>query len=158
MENITPFPLSLEFAKQIYGTASEPVRAELFKYFGVMLMTTCAMDKWKSFLKENNLDIALPYPEPTDADELWDNSCVMLRHIIKVKRKDWVPAFTPGEKRWIPIFYMGVAGFGFTYTTYDHTGTNTNTIVGSRLSLPTSKLAEEVGRKYLSIYEIYHTK
>lgn len=156
MENTNTFPLSVELARQLYDTAPEPVRQELLKYFGTSLMANAAMDAWENFLKENNLDIALPYPEPKDADELWDNSCVMLRHMIKVKRKGWTPTFKSGERRWVPVFDTGVAGFGFSYSHYDNSDTGTD--VGSRLCLPTSELAEEVGREYLPVYEIYHTR
>lgn len=110
---------------------------------------------WEKFCKDNKLKVVLPHLNPKDSDEEWDNSCVMLRHIFKIKRGKWKPDFTNGSQaKWFPRFTVSSSGLAFevsySYFWYSYS------FVGSRLCLPTEKMSDEVAREFLPIFEKFH--
>lgn len=113
------------------------------------------MKLWEKFCKDNKLKVILPHLSPKDSDEEWDNSCVMLRHIFKIKRGKWKPDFTNGnQEKWFPRFTVGSSGLAFEDSTSDSWSTDAS--VGSRLCLPTCKMSDDVAGEFLPIFEKFH--
>lgn len=112
------------------------------------------MNVWNKFCKDNKLKVVLPHANPKDSDEEWDNSCVMLRNIFKIKRGKWKPDWNDSSQyKWFPYFSCS-SGFGFeySYSIFEYS----TSYVGSRLCLPTEKLSNSVAKEFLPIFEKFH--
>lgn len=157
---------------QAYNNANEEEKSVLKNLFdeGIFIKHFASkpvwIQLWDKFCFENNLNIRLPHNQPTSAKEEWDNSCVMLRHIVEIKihqwsqvqklKTDWVPNWNDGnERKFYPRFNMNTLGglFGFSYSDYGLW--NANSVPGSRLCYPTAELCEETVKEFLPIYEKY---
>lgn len=142
---------------ETYRKADAEGKKLLEKVFGKEKFKSSSdwMKLWEKFCKDNKLKVALPHLNPKDSDEEWDNSCVMLRHIFKIKRGKWNPDFTDSNQyKWFPRFTVGSSGLAFVHSTSDDWYSGTD--VGSRLCLPTEKMSDEVAREFLPIFEKFH--
>lgn len=141
---------------EVYRNASKSERKVLEKVFGKekFIQPSDWMNLWNKFCKDNKLKVVLPHLNPKDADEEWDNSCVMLRNIFKIRRGNWKPDFTNGnQEKWFPYFCCS-SGFGFVFSvTYF---VSSFTTVGSRLCLPSRKMSDDVAKEFLPIFEKFH--
>lgn len=112
------------------------------------------MEIWNKFCKDNKLKVSLPHSNPKDADEEWDNSCVMLRYIFKIRRGNWKPDFTDNNQyKWFPRFKCS-SGLVFEYSSSDVWYAFTT--VGSRLCLPTEKMSDSIAKEFFPIFEKFH--
>lgn len=142
---------------ELHSHSTEKGKAILEKKYGNGFFSPSSnwIKLWEKFCKENKLKVTLPHANPANPDEEWDNSCVMLRHIFKIRRKDWKPDFRNGNQaKWFPVFKMLDSGFGFahSFTVSWHSYSS----VGSRLCLPTEKMSDDVAKEFLPIFEKFH--
>ena len=106
---------------------------------------------WDKFCNENKLSVKLPHAKPADLDEESENACRMLKEIIKVKNKGWVPDWNKSNQyKYYPWFYM-TAGSGFSLYAVDYG--STGTVVGARLVFQSEELAKATAIEFLPIYK-----
>lgn len=144
--------LTEETAIQLYNEGNDSTKQSLIKQFGEEIFTRSSdwIELWDKFCKENKLSVTLPHDNPVTSDQEWDNACVMLRYIISIRRKGWVPDWNDRTQyKYYPWFNM--SGSGFSYRDYEDD--RSCSILGSRLCFPTSKLAEATAKEFLPIYE-----
>jgi len=114
---------------ETYRSAKPAEKKVLEKIFGKEKFTLPSSDwmvLWNKFCKENKLKVTLPHLNPKDSDEEWDNSCVMLRNIFKIRRGNWKPDWkNSSQYKWFPVFSCA-SGFEFDYSNTNNWNTNTN--------------------------------
>lgn len=151
------FEANREDVLETYNSADNQTKKAMEKLFGKEKFTSSSdwIKLWDKFCADNNLTVGLPHATPKTTDEEWDNSCVMLRHIFKVRRKDWKPDFTDGSQyKWFPVFKVTDSGFAFSGS--DTVSWHSCADVGSRLCLPTEKMSDGIAREFLPIFEKFH--
>lgn len=142
---------------ETYRNAKPEEKKMLEKVFGKEKFATSSdwMKLWEKFCKDNKLKVTLPHLNPKDSDEEWDNSCVMLRHIFKIRRGNWKPDYTDGNQaKWFPRFTLSSSGLAF-----EHSYAilwNSFSFVGSRLCTPTEKMSDSIAKEFLPIFEKFH--
>ncbi len=109
------------------------------------------MKIWDKFCKENKLSVKLPHDKPDGIDEESENAFRMLKEIIKVKNKGWIPDWdNSSEYKYYPWFYM-TAGSGFSLCGVGCGRTGTN--VGARLVFESEEIAKTTAIEFLPIYK-----
>lgn len=142
---------------ETYQNAKPEERGVLEKLFGKekFISSSDWISLWEKFCKENKLKVSLPHANPSTPDEEWDNSCVMLRHIFKIRRGNWKPDFRNGNQyKYFPVFKLTESGFGFSHShSYFW---HSYSYVGSRLCLPSEKMSNDIAKEFLPIFEKFH--
>ncbi|HMI01828.1 MAG TPA: hypothetical protein VK541_05055 [Pedobacter sp.] len=103
-------------------------------------------------------EILEAFTKRTEHDDQHDKTSKELQVIIKaVNPADWKTDYKNGSQvKYYPLHWFDSrSGFRFSY--YDWSGTYSDTIVGSRFALASSKLADFMGTVFIDKYEILYT-
>lgn len=138
-------------AKDLYKTASAEFKAMLEDSFGKSFFEDDWMEIWKKFCRDYNLNLTLPYPNPSNSDEEYLDAQFMMMHIIRKKRKKKPDFSKSNEYKYYPYFCCSSGfGFGGSHAVYEFSYST----VGSRLCLPDDgKMSIQVAVEFLKIYE-----
>lgn len=154
METIS---LNKEKIITLYNEGNDKTKEMLIMEFGkeIFSSTKAWIELWDKFCKDNKIKVILPHANPETPEEKWDNSCVMLRYIIKIRRGNWVPDLNDkDQKRWFPVFEMTPTGLVFSYTLFECWLSLSFATIGAPLCYPTSKLVKDTVNEFLPIYEV----
>ncbi len=151
---------SLKKAIESYVGATPSEKKLLENIFGTEVFKELEnqwLQLFEEFCKESglNYEALMSKWEGEEDDEL---AYKMIKRILKYHNKDWVADIKDkGQKKWYPWFYWdNESGFGLSDTYYDDS--NTYAIVGSRLYSQSQEQCIEIAKKYLPIYQKFHTK
>ncbi len=151
---------SLKKATESYVNATPSEKQLLENIFGKEAFKS--LDKhwlklFEEFCKESglNYEALMAKWEGEDDDDI---AYKMIKRILKFHNKDWVADIkNKQQKKWYPWFYWDEqSGFGlsnsFCFSTYSDTD------FGSRLYSQSQEQCISVAKKYLPIYQKFHTK
>jgi hypothetical protein len=151
MKNVTEETLLAEYDKADSNGKALLVKLygeELFSKPDITFEIACEMDNVlpKDILRFSN---------PINAYQEGKNAEDMLEQIYKMTVGDFkIDWNNDSQEKWAP--YFNVTGAGFVFGCSDYLFTCTDSGLCSRLRFPTSKAAEDFGRKYISLYERVH--
>lgn len=139
--------------KELCKNISEEVKTIVEKILGKDIFDDGWMELWKEFLKEFNLNLVLPYPNPTNDDEEYIDAQFMMMHIIRVHRKKKPDWDNSNENKYVAWFDMrkSSSGSGFSASSYDLWYASTT--CGSRLCMPDDRdMMLKIIEKYIPIW------
>jgi hypothetical protein len=146
----------------IYEAGDENKKREMEGLYGKEVFLKSVMERIQSYEdacadQGKNPEEELPWKNPTNPDQVCDNTNVMLRIIAKSLKGSFKANYgDSNEKKWSPWFKWNGSGFGFagSYCAY----TLTFAGVGSRFAFPDEKTSNHFGKQFLALHNIVLTE
>jgi hypothetical protein len=151
----TSILVNKEAARKLYDNGDQALKSELEQVFGPGFFNPAHEQLFKAACDAKGMAYdaidAIELPKALSAHHDAIRAFMKLQLIIDHVNADWVPDFNnEREYKWAPWFKLG-AGFGFSVSYYDCTGSVTD--VGSRLRFKTEADSNKYARTLAPYYK-----
>lgn len=136
-------------AKELYPTASPDLKRVLEINFGKKTFYTDILDILYSY--EDACEILGRNPINFNGMQAYKIAQEKLETIIEAANEDWFADYSNDNQKWYPWFMWRSGAFRFYYSFY----TYSYTYFGSRLCCKTEHIAEVIGKRFESLWNIY---
>jgi hypothetical protein len=148
---------TLALAKREYSKAGSEVRSSLERIFGADALKRDWRDvkTFEDACAFNGNGTALPFDNPTSAEQEWLNALYMMNEIHRAINQgfhaDWG---NEKQYKWRPWFRYDPSSSGFRFGASNCDAVASASTGGSRLCCESSEKAEYIGKQFIDIWNI----